>query len=83
MVSRDEPHCHQEVVSAGCGGKARKEGLGAAVADRGVVVGRQAIGGVQRRSEGRGDAVIVGEIGAEQNMAGTGEFLEGGQGGTG
>jgi hypothetical protein len=51
------------LASGGCGsrGKAREQGLGVAVADRGLVVGGQAVGGVQRGGKGGGDAVVAGE----------------------
>jgi hypothetical protein len=66
---------------AGLGGQPGEQGLRVAVADRDLVISGQAVIGVQGGGEGRGDAVIVGGVGAEQDAAGAGERLEGGQGG--
>lgn len=58
-------------------GETRKQGPRIAMADRPVVVGRQAVIGVQLGGERGVDAGgRVGEVAAEQNPAAPGESLE-------
>jgi hypothetical protein len=57
--------------------KTRKQSPRIAMADRPMLVGRQAVIGVQLGCEGRADAGrCVGEVAAEQDAATTGESLE-------
>ena len=64
------------------GDQSGKQGLRVAVADGGLVVSGQAVIGVQGGGKGRRDAVVIRGVGPEQDVAGAGERLEGGQGGT-